>query len=254
MGATGERQRVLIADRDGPWRTEFAQALRSESIDVQETASGDHALEVLKRGDGFRALILGEELSEMGGFAVLVQASRGRRGGLGVPAVLFVCDVGADSELQELLRKRGVTEFVRRQDLLTLTVDRVRDLLFADRRVAPRVKIRLPAQLTLGTNALKAHIEDLNASGCQVSTAMKRVSGLPEAGTSVALSFGHAGRLLEIHAEVRRAYTRKQLLGDQLVLGLKFNPLSEEDKTNIHRIIEQSLAMADALAASWNIV
>lgn len=247
------RHRILLADHEGPWRTELADALRADGLDVQETHEGKVLLQALSPDSDFRAVILGEELSDIGGFEALFQAFRAVKKSQSERPIWVICDVVADDELLQLFKKRGASDVLRRHESLDVRVDRIRTRLFAERRASTRVRLALPGQMVLGDQSIEIVSEDVSDSGSQVSASAKKVPTPPKEGEWVSLTLWLGERALEVQAEVRRAFVRKQLLGNRLVIGLRFKPLDERQKRIVRGMIEQAQTAADSLAY-WNVM
>lgn len=246
---------ILLADRASPWREAVSERLRSEGHPPQLSSDGEELHRVLSSSSTEpKVVVIGSELEKEGGLEALYQAhqelKKGKKGKFD-RSILLLCEARSDIELLDLFRRRGVVDFLYREDPVENTVTRLLNSVFAKRRSAPRNAVRLSAVVTVGASEVPAVIEDLSAGGARVVIAQKEFHSSFSTGQTVGLSFEVQQVQVSCSAEIRRLSIRKVLFSERVVIGLQFIQLDQVTSEAIKQMVDwasQQFVVSDYLS------
>jgi hypothetical protein len=256
MSALGE---VIFLDQASTWRDQLRQGLEAEGLKVNCLELGDNLLDILVRpAFSVRGIILGYSRNGDAGLDALHAAwvARGKQPlGPRAPALFLVTHVKEDTQLLDLLRERGVSEFIYRTDPLEKSLHQIRGRLFGDRRSSPRHPLFVPCTLALEDTQVAGTLEDVsNGGGRCVFRSRKLKRGL-KVGETIKLIVETPRVRLECSVEVRSVTTHASLLGEQASVGLKFSQEGPELERSIEALVDyvSSVREASVTATGWGL-
>jgi DNA-binding response OmpR family regulator len=235
---------VLIADHEGPFRLELKEALETDGGQVTVTDDGDVLLDALTAGEAYDGIVIGSELKGTAGLEVLYQASRAKppRARL----LFLICEARSDSELLELLRRRGIKEFIDRADGATKAHTSLQAHLYRASRVEPRLLVETDVTIEVAGASISARTADLNKNGAKVVLPARKAVDAIQVGATIALRLGG----LAVPGIIRRSQLHKRLMGNEVHLGIQFVDVDEAIATAIANHIQQERDMQQLLAGA----
>jgi CheY-like chemotaxis protein len=228
--------RILIADADGDFRRDLVHSLEQEEQKVDVTDDSEALVAALTSQQAPELIVLGSRLKGLSGLDALYYART--LGQARVRKVLLVTDVRKDLELLDFHRSRGILDFLHPQDPIERLAARIQERLYEERRIERRTPTELAGMVRTRAEAVRGRVENLSPGGAQVALPLRRIREPPALDETVILSLESGGAPLALTAVVRRTSTRRRLLRDQLVLGLRFE-ITEADRTAITAVLDE---------------
>lgn len=240
------RPLVLLADFANPWRAAVSNFLEREHCGLRVTDSGEELLAALTDMSELpKLIIVGQALTGMGGLEALYQSSRlpAKREAVVWPqrAVMLISDSRSDIELLDLLRARGVTGFLYRDDPLEKTMLKIKQNLKGDRRPAERHVIRLDAKVKIGEKAYEGAMFDLSLTGAQVICSPRDLVEAPSIGDWIDLDFGYGDVRVACRGEVCRLSRHKSIFGSGILLGIEFENLDDRRRESLAQALKSAI-------------
>jgi hypothetical protein len=221
--------RVLVADRDGPWRTALLAALLADGVQALGTTDSQLVAQALASPTPDPlAVVLGTELTPMCALDVLFHhhQSRKKPGAPALPkrSLIVVSESREDLEYLQLLRDRGAHGFVYREDAVDLLAAQLRSITFGSQRRSVRYPFKTDVELQLPTGSLHGHSTDFSENGMQVSVPLKKAAQTPGQGMRATILCTVEGVALQTLAIIRQIQVQTSFFGDKLLIGLQFDP------------------------------
>ena len=235
--------RILVADLPSDWRSEVVDGLRQSEPALRVTESGQELRRALEEVvEPPRIIVVGPVLKGIGGLEALFQAERSllaerkTRPEWPVRLVSLITEVRSDAELLDLYRRRGVGQFLYRDDPVERTIATLR----ASLHPASRAMVRLEATAVLSGGKARCSVYDLSTSGARVVIAQDAVRGVPAVGDMLRIQLEFRSEMLDYEAEVRGMSSREGFLGGRLVLGVQFQHLEAAATATLETIIRHA--------------
>jgi hypothetical protein len=230
---------VLLADAPSAWRSAVAEGLRAAGRSILVVDDGANVLSALTDAAHRPAVVIvGQELRGLSGVDALFLAREAQTSLEPRGRVFLVTDVHHDVQFLELLRARGVHDFLHRDEPAGQAVERVLSDLGPDRRLGERDSVRLDAVVLFKNKEIRGSLYDLSLTGAQlVIPANALEPSQVSIGTVLHLRFGFRDEQLEGSAEVRRLSMQNSLFGDGLVFGVRFTALDEAQRAKLERVL-----------------
>ena len=239
------RPLVLLADFANPWRSALSNLLERENYSLAVTDSGDELLAALVESSELpRLIIVGQALTGLGGLEALYQASRTparREAGWPHRAVMLVSDARSDIELLDLLRMRGVTGFLYRDDPLEKTMLKIVKNVRGERRPAERHIIRLDATVKIHERSFVGAMYDLSLTGAQVICSPRELVEAPAIGDWIDLEFGYGDVRIACRGEVCRLSRHQSIFGSGTLLGIEFEALDDQRRESLAQALKGAM-------------
>jgi DNA-binding response OmpR family regulator len=236
---------ILIADRPSSWRDGIEQALRAETSAVRVTDDGDELLTALKDAGGPRVIIIGQDLKRLGGHEAFFQAKDNQPPGRNV---FLVVETASDVELIEL-RRRGVKQIVYREAAIEDTAARIATCLFGQMRAAERVRVKVPATVTIREAEVRGQLLDCSYSGAKLTVPARKLSHVPPIGELISLRFAVDGvGEVVVRAEIKRVEHQKAVWGDRMILGVRF----QAEDFDTRKLIETAVDDLRIQTSEWD--
>ena len=189
-----------------------------------------------------RIIVVGPNLIGIGGLEALYQAERTLllekkvRPTWPVRTVSLITEVRSDAELLDLLRRRGATHFIYRDD----PIDRTVAALLANLKPSSRALVRIDVTAHFEAQAVPGAVYDISRTGAQLVLESEELPRMPLVGSSVALQLSFRRTRLDCAAEVRGLTTKNGSQGKRLVLGLQFKSLDDSASDLLERMIREA--------------
>lgn len=241
---TGPRKaRIIIADAPSPWRSELIEVLEREERAIRISEYGHEVRRALEEVvDPPKIIVVGSTLKGIGGIEALYQADRTlvlenkKRPAWPTRSVSLITEVRSDAELLDLLRRRGVTQFLYRDD----PIERTAAAILANLKPTARALVRIDAVAHLDETPIAGAVYDISRTGAQLVLANEEVARPPMVGSEVDLELTFRARRLACKAVVRRLLTKNGSQGIRLVLGLQFAFIDSLSSDVLDRIIGEA--------------
>jgi hypothetical protein len=237
------KARIIVADVPSPWRTELIDALSQEEPSVRVSEYGQEVRRALEEVvDPPKIIILGCTLQGIGGLEALYQADRSltlehkKRPPWPNRSVSLITEVRSDLELLDLFRRRGVTQFIYRDD----PIERTARTILANLRPVPRALVRIDAIVQLCGTSIPGAVYDISRTGAQLVLAGEAPSETPMVGSELDLELTFRQRRLDCKAVIRRLLTKNGTQGVRLVLGLQFVLIDSLTSDTLDRLISEA--------------
>jgi hypothetical protein len=247
------KARIIVADTHSPWRTELIEALEREERAIRISEYGHEVRRALEEVvDPPKIIVIGSTLKGIGGIEALYQADRTlilenkKRPAWPTRSVSLITEVRSDAEFLDLLRRRGVTQFLYRDD----PVERTAAAILANLKPTARALVRIDAVAHLDEIPISGAVYDISRTGAQLVLASDEVPRPPMVGSEVDLELTFRTRHLACKAVVRRLLTKNGSQGIRLVLGLQFAFIDSVSSDVLDRIIGEA-AEEFELAREW---
>ena len=218
-------------------------ALEQEEQLIRLTEYGQEARRALEEVvDPPKIIVLGGILKGIGGLEALFQADRSltlegkKRPAWPTRSVSLITEVRSDAEMLDLFRRRGVTQFIYRDD----PIDRTAAAILANLRPMARALVRIDAIARIDDHTVPGAVYDISPSGAKLVLADEDVPHAPMVGSDVDLELMFRNRRLSCKAVIRRLLTRNGSQGMRLVLGLQFTFVDSLASDSLDRIIAEA--------------
>jgi hypothetical protein len=235
-----QHARIIVCDSPSPWRTALVQRLEAANSAIRVSDNGQELRRSLEEVvDPPKLIVIGSPLQAIGGLEALFLADRNlfleKKPRPSYPArtVSLITDVRSDAELLDVLRRRGVTQFIYRED----PIDRTASTLLAS--LAPKLRsvVRMDALITIAQKKVQGAVYDLSPTGAQLVFPASEVAQIPAVGTMLEVEMVFRSQMLHCRAEVRRLTVRDGSAGKRLVLGVQMAALDESLNQTLERMI-----------------
>ena len=237
------KARIVVADVPSPWRTELIDALSQEEPAIRVSEYGQEVRRALEEvSDPPKIIILGSTLQGIGGLEALYQADRSltlerkNRPPWPTRSVSLITEVRSDLEMLDLFRRRGVTQFIYRDD----PVERTAATVLANLRPVPRALVRIDATVKCCGTTIPGAVYDISRTGAQLVLAGETPPETPMVGSELHLELTFRQRRLDCKAVIRRLLTKNGTQGVRLVLGLQFVLVDTLTIDSLDRIISEA--------------
>jgi hypothetical protein len=235
--------RIIVADLPSGWRTELVAAIERVERAIRVTESGQELRRALEESrDPPRIVVIGSQLKGLGAFDALYQADRTLmlerkiRPAWPTRSVVLITDVRSDAELLDLFRRRGVNQFVYRED----PVERTAAALLSNLEPSSRALVRLDALIVHQEEVMPGAVYDISRSGAQIVLATDEASRPPAVGSRVRIELIFRNRKVTCAAEVRRLSAKSASQGARLILGVQFREVGDDVGYLIDRLITEA--------------
>lgn len=219
------KARIIIAEPPSPWRSELIEALEREEPAIRISEYGHEVRRALEEVvDPPKIIVIGSRLKGIGGLEALYQADRTlilenrTRPPWPTRTISLITEVRSDTEMLDLLRRRGVTQFIYRDD----PIERTAAMVLANLKPTARALVRIDAVAHLDDIRIPGAVYDISRTGAQLVLANEDVPRPPMIGSEVDIELTFRSRCLACKAVVRRLLTKNGSQGMRLVLGLQF--------------------------------
>lgn len=246
MGLT---DKILLAERQGPWKDDITTAVAEIRPGIVEhTESAADLLRALTEDIQPRVIVVGHELSDGDSLDTIYQAKlendKQKQTKKQRPILCLVTETRSDLELLDLLRQRGVAHFIYRDDLPTITVQRLLDIF--DRPIQPAAyAVKIPTQVTIDEHTFPGTMVEIRLDGCEIIVHAKDLD-LPSIGEWANLEFNATqANVVKCVGELRKVTEKRSWMKRSLHLELSFMAADFDARKNIE-VLMHSLQLANS--------
>ena len=237
------KARIIVGDAPSAWRSDLIDVLEREEPAIRIAEYGHEVRRALEEvRDPPRIVVIGTMLKGIGGLEALFQADRTltleskKRPAWPARSVSLITEVRSDAEMLDLLRRRGVTQFVYRED----PIERTAAVILANLKPMARALVRIDAIAHLDGVRIPGAVYDISRTGAQLVLAHDDVPRTPMVGSEVELELQFRARQVACKAVVRRLLTKNGSQGIRLVLGLQFAFIDSVSSDVLDRMIGEA--------------
>ena len=246
----GEKLVLIIADEKSAWRDRLVAGLEEDPRHEVRIIEDAQALyEAMMSPLWPTGIVIGTGLHNGSGIEAALRAARelGSEEEPKMPSCVFlITEVRADEEYLELLRKRGVADFVYREDALETTLTHLANGIHSESRVEKRFPVSLTVDLLFpdSDTRVEATLENVSSRGAKVVVAKKKHAEKLAVGDRIEIEITSEMR---VPATVRATMQRHK----GVALGVQFEIADEKVLQTVLNICESELTSQMGTFTSW---